>query len=123
MHKMGQTPDVNVQKSNMGMGMKKMFKGMMGMRNMLKGMRRRTNGMGNMGSMSMGQGNMGSMSMGMMLVGRVKNIKKKHKGSWTLVKNPDGQCVCKRGKVRRGKTVLGRFHTVRECETHRGHDC
>lgn len=113
MHKMGQSQDVNV--ANMGMmGMMRMLKGMnmgMGMNKMLKRRRRR-------GVMGMGMG-----MMGMMLVGKVSAIKKKHKGSWTLVKNADGKCECKRGKVSKAKTILGRFHSVRECETHRGHDC
>jgi hypothetical protein len=108
MHKMGQSQDVNV--SHKMMGMRKMLKKHvhmgMGMRKMFKK------------GVHMGMG-----MMGMMLVGRVRAIKKMNKGSWTLVKNNDGNCECKRGNVKKGKIILGRFHSVKDCETHRSHDC
>lgn len=104
MHKMGQSQDVNV----MGM-MKKMARGHVHM------------GMGMMMKMVRGRVHMGMM--GMMRVGKVHRIKRMHKGAWTLVKNNDGNCECKRGNVKKGKIILGRFHSIKDCETHRGHDC
>ncbi len=147
MHKMGQEQDIMGQEQDVRkMGLNKntvakrrLGKGNMGsmkkanMGNMKKGMNLRRKfsddcvglkgkALGRCRAKSKG-GCIGLMGLALRSckANRLRRVKRLTGGVWALVKKPNGVCECTERP--KGNIVLGRYHSQKECENHRHHDC